>query len=319
MELTQRITRTVLTADMVNSTGLYAQFSNMQAEAIVGMTIAEIRAVVTALGGEVFRESGDEIACCFEQTGAAAQAAGAVHSALRELPMKTQGPDRPPTTQVRVGLHRGAVPDPHCARMSETAKLSRWAAGNANPEQTLATLAVMDDLPQRFRSVSRFVDDETWDFVSLEHIELFEIVWDVEAVTASRDEVPMLAAPDYAGIELGYRNYLLRLDDEAPVGSIGRGAHNAIVVPDPLVSRQHLSLQFSRGRCTIRDNSTNGTYLACKGQTPFVLRRASYPLAGTGLIYLNNPAGGIEPVRYACLPHAEHASVNSRRSGLSSV
>lgn len=317
MEHTQHITRTVLTADVVNSTGLYAQFSNAQADAIVATTIAEIRAVVMALGGEVFRESGDEIACCFEQTGAAAQAAGAVHSALRELPLKTQGPERPPTTQVRIGLHRGSVPDPHCARMSETAKLSRWAAGNANPEQTLATLSVMEDLPQRFRSVSRFVDDETWDFVSLEHIELFEIVWDVDAVTASRGEVPLLAARGYAGIELGYRDHLLRLDDEVPVGSIGRGAHNAIVVPDPLVSRQHLSLQFSRGRCTIRDNSTNGTYLACRGQTPFVLRRDSYPLQGTGLIYLGNPAGGIEPIRYTCLPRAEQRGVNSHNAGAS--
>lgn len=292
---------TVLTVDIVNSTGLYQRFGDEKGHELVSGALAEMRDVIEAHGGQVVHEIGDELACRFDQTASAAQASCALHSAMRELSIWRRDASAIPLTATRVGLHRGPLARGVDPLASETGKLARWAARNANPEQTLATLAVIDDLPERFRSISRFVDDETWDFVSLEHIELFEIVWDVEAITATRNELPIGSQQTCTGLLLTYRKEKIQLNVAQPVASVGRAGHNALVVSEELVSRQHFSVQFSRGRCTLTDNSTNGTYLVWDGEPMIILRRDSYPLHGTGRIFLGEPNLSRNPVHFRCL------------------
>lgn len=293
-------TTTILTVDIVNSTGLYQNFGDQKGHDLVSGALAEMRDVIEAHDGEVVHEIGDELACRFAQTASAAQASCALHAAMRDLSVWRRDKSAVPLTATRVGLHRGPISAGADPLACETGKLARWAARNANPEQTLATLPVIEDLPERFRSISRFVDDETWDFVSLEHIELFEIVWDVEAITATRNELPIGPQQPYSGVVLGYRNTQIRLDADQPVASVGRGGHNALVVAEDLVSRQHFSVQFSRGRCTLTDNSTNGTYVVWDGEPIIILRRDSYPLHGTGKIFLGEPNLSRSPVHFRC-------------------
>ncbi|MEE2983905.1 MAG: hypothetical protein VX929_11480 [Pseudomonadota bacterium] len=47
-------------------------------------------------------------------------------------------------------------------------------------------------MPRLYRAVARYVDDETWDFISLEHVERYEIIWDVESITAYNGESPFM-------------------------------------------------------------------------------------------------------------------------------
>ena len=91
---------------------------------------------------------------------------------------------------MRIGLHYGEIPAEGGVLVSETTKIATWAASNAKAEQTLATRHLIDQLSRIFRAVSRYVDDETWNFVSLEHVELYEIIWDVESITAYNGEQP---------------------------------------------------------------------------------------------------------------------------------
>ncbi len=87
--------------------------------------------------------------------------------------------------RMRIGLHYGPVKSDSDALSGETAKIAHWVGSHAKPEQSLATKATIDRLPRMYRAVSRYVDDETWNFISLEHVELYEIIWDVEAITAA--------------------------------------------------------------------------------------------------------------------------------------
>lgn len=73
------------------------------------------------------------------------------------------------------------------------------------------------------------------------------------------------------------------------------------MVRNDLASRQHLSVQFSRGRCTITDNSTNGTVIfANKDKTGHELKRDSFTLIGSGTIVLGRPSevNETDTVRY---------------------
>jgi len=291
---------TLLFADIVGSTKLYDQFGDARARELVGGAIAEIRRIVTDHGGEVLHEIGDEVGCRFQDTTEAAAAACAIHGRMHESLGAVDDTAAMPLTRVRVGLHRGMVYEKEDVLIGETAKVARWASSNAKADQTLATRAVIDALPDMYRAVSRFVDDETWNFVSLEHIEIFEIIWDVEAITACPGEMPPTTQTAYRRIAFRHDRTEIELDEARPVLSVGRDVQNDLVIRDDLVSRHHFSAQFSRGRCTLTDNSTNGTYVILDGETSVAVRRETYPLRGTGVIYLGEPSPAKTPIEFTC-------------------
>jgi pSer/pThr/pTyr-binding forkhead associated (FHA) protein len=74
---------------------------------------------------------------------------------------------------------------------------------------------------------------------------------------------------------------------DRPVISIGRGKENDLIIRNDLASRQ----QFSRGRCTITDNSTNGTVIFSKDdKSSHALKRESYTLDESSTIVLGQPS-----------------------------
>lgn len=291
---------TLMFADVVGSTRLYDELGDERARVLVGGAVAAIREIVEAHGGVVVQEIGDEVAARFDASEDAAAAACAAHAKMHEGGGAPADSLRLPPSRIRIGLHRGPVDPDGDVLIEETAKVARWASGNAKADQTLATRAVVDDLPEIYRSVSRFVDDETWEFVSVEHLEVFEIIWDVEAITACPGELPKTAQAVCSAVEFSQNHTSITLDGDHPVLSVGRGIQNDLVIRDDLVSRHHFSAQFSRGRCTITDNSTNGTYVIIDGETSVAIRRETYPLRDSGVIYLGEPAPQKTPIRFVC-------------------
>ena len=287
-------------ADIVGSTRLYEQQGDQRAREIVADAIAQMSQVVKVHQGAVLQELGDEIACRFPDTESAAAAACAIHAKMHEDVADIGDTSIMPQTRIRIGLHRGTIVSGEDILSGETAKVARWAANNAKGDQTLATRAVIDDLPEMYRSVSRFVDDETWNFVSLEHIEIFEIIWDVEAITACPGEVPPTPATSYREVVLNHSSNRLVLSETQPVVSVGRDIQNDLVIREDLVSRHHLSAQFSRGRCTVTDNSTNGTFVIIEDEQPVAVRRETYPLQRSGIIFLGEPSEEKTPIHFSC-------------------
>ena len=71
---------------------------------------------------------------------------------------------------------------------------------------------------------------------------------------------------------------------------LGRGTANDMIVRSDLASRQHLSVQFSRGRRTTTDNSTNGTVIFVDPDGDVIkLKRDSHTLVGAGRTVLGQP------------------------------
>ena len=269
-----------MSADVVGSTALYESVGDERAQQIVADCFETVKSSCSEHKGHVIAEVGDELMAVFSDTTEAASAASDIHANLNEK--YKDDDDR--NIRMRIGLHYGPAPAGGQLLMSETSKIAKWAASNAKPEQTLATGSVIDELPRLYRAVARYVDDETWNFVSLEHFELHEIIWDVESITAYNGEQPLRDAQSYKTVEFSYGGASVVLDTARPVISIGRGSGNDLVVKKDLVSRQHLSAQFSRGRCTITDNSTNGTVIIMDDGERFELKRDSFRLMGSGTI-----------------------------------
>ncbi len=289
----------ILFADIVGSTSLYEEIGDEAAHDVTARCMARMADVARAHGGKVTAELGDEIMCVFAEPAAAAAAACELHATVAEV---FAGGDGEPPLKLRIGMHYGSVAGETDDLMSETAKIAHWAARNAKAEQTLATVPLIDALPRIYRAVSRYVDDETWNFVSFEHVALYEIIWDVEAVTvASIDQgQPDLQRYELVSFAVGGDTIVVCAD--RPVISIGRGTQNDLTVKHDLVSRQHFTAQFSRGRCTITDKSTNGTFVLPAGDIRHEVRRDTFPLSGSGVIVLGSPLqdGDVVAIQYVC-------------------
>ena len=287
-----------MSADVVGSTALYEAVGDQQAQAMVSQCLADMKQFCAENDGVSIAEVGDQVVALFSDPSQAASASSEIHVHLHEQ----YGHEKGARIRMRVGLHYGPVPESGDTMVSETVKIAMWAAGNAKPEQTLATRALIDQLPRIFRSVSRYVDDETWNFVSLEHVELYEIIWDVESITAYGGEQPTREDNAYSQVVFGYGNEEVTVDIARPVVSIGRHEENDLVIDKDLVSRHHLSAQFSRGRCTITDNSTNGSVIRTDNGEAYEIKRESFRLSGTGHIIPGRPGdeAGEYLIKYRC-------------------
>lgn len=280
----------VMFADVVGSTALYEALGDGEAQRIIAECLRIAKQSTADHSGKIVAELGDEVMAMFVDPGDAAATACEIHAKMAETAIAAAGTDGY-KVRMRIGLHYGPVSGRNDDLMSETAKIAHWAASNAKPEQTLGTGAVIDVLPRIYQAVSRFVDDETWNFISIEHVAIHEIIWDVESVTAYSGEIPTLDSQKCVGVTFSDSNQSMTLNADRPVISIGRGSENDMIVRHDLASRQHLSAQFSRGRCTITDNSTNGTVIFSDHEkTPHELRRESYTLVGSGRIVLGDPS-----------------------------
>lgn len=291
--------KVILSADIAGSTALYERLGDATAQALVADCLRLLKDLCAARGGRVVAEVGDQIVALFGNAENAAAVASEMHYEMLER----EPPDGAPRVRLRIGLHYGPVRSQGDSLVGETAKVANWVGNNAKPEQTLATRALVDQLPRLYRAVSRYVDDETWNFVSLEHVELYEIIWDVESITAYNGESPAREAQSYDAVEFEYGEQRVRVDLQRPVISMGRDAKNDLVIAKDLVSRQHLSAQFSRGRCTITDNSTNGSLVLTADGRRTEIKRESTRLTGAGVIIPGKP-GPDEldfEIRYRCL------------------
>ncbi|MEQ8660688.1 MAG: adenylate/guanylate cyclase domain-containing protein [Gammaproteobacteria bacterium] len=280
--------KVVLSADVVGSTSLYDALGDAPARTLIGNALAVLAEICARHHGVPIAEIGDQLVVVFDDASAASSAASEIHEHLHRRPAP---PERP--LRMRVGLHHGALPPGSDGLASTTVKIANWASNNAKPEQTLATRAVIDALPRIFRAVSRYVDDETWNAHSIEHVELYEIIWDVESITAyAGEQSPPREARSYQAVTFTHGDSSITVNEERPVASVGRAEHNDLVVRRDLVSRQHFSVQFSRGRCTITDNSTNGSVVVTSDGTRYPIKRESLRLSGSGIIIPGKPAVG---------------------------
>ena len=125
---------------------------------------------------------------------------------------------------------------------------------------------------------------------------------DVEG-NGSRSEQPVRDVHGYTAVEFEHGAQTVRVDRAHPVISIGRDLRNDLVVNQDLVSRQHLRAQFSRGRCTITDNSTNGSMIEMSDGARIELRRESLRLRGSGLIIPGKPQTALTEfaIKFRCV------------------
>lgn len=294
-----RTAQIILFADIVGSTALYEAIGDERAHARITAGMDCMKQVALARHGCVAAELGDEVMCFFDDPTDGAAAACEMHARFRaEFPAD----GAVPAMKLRIGMHYAETGGSADDLATGPGKIAHWAARNAKPEQTLATGPVIEALPRLFRATSRYVDDETLEFVSVEHLALHEIIWDIDAITVASDTAGLPGEHRLTEVRFSAGEQVVVVNAERPSISAGRGAQNDLVLEQELVSRQHFTVQFSRGRCMLTDRSTNGTFVTPDGGQRMELRHDSLVLVGSGTIDLGSAQrqGDYATLRYTC-------------------
>ena len=274
--------RTILFADVVDSTGITEALGNVASRTYIGELLDQLSAITKAMGGVVIKTIGDEIMSAFESPMDGIAAAVDMQRAVSKMPPIHGMPSR-----VRIGLHSGPVLLERGDVFGDVVNVSARVVGLAAAEQVLTTgdtIEQIGDSAVPFRSLGvHGVKGRD------ERLHLCEILWRGE--TAQMTVVaPKLDSLPKADLEISIGDQVVSIKgDSGHKVTVGRGQECDVVVASASASRAHADVVSRGGRFYLDDHSTNGTYVKPEGGNEVFVHRDQVQLIGSGLIRLGEP------------------------------
>ena len=271
----------IMFSDITGSTSLYDTLGNDAAEHLIGSCIQNLIAITQKNYGHLIKTIGDEVMCRFDNPNDAARAA-------IEMQTTTES-DKNSSLSIRIGLQYGTAIEKNNDIFGDAVNIAARMAGIAKAKQIITTHEMVEELSNDLAEQSRLFDRAKIKGKEKE-LKIFQIVWEKEnKVTrfATLNEMKKIATSMVA-IALNYDSQEKLYTDGEMTKTIviGRDENCDISIDANYASRQHVSLEFRRGKFVLIDHSTNGTYVRFKRQGDVFIRREELPLMGEGLISL---------------------------------
>ena len=271
----------IMFSDITGSTSLYDTLGNDAAEHLISSCIQNLIAITQKNYGHLIKTIGDEVMCRFDNPDDAVRAA-------IEMQTSTES-DKDSSLSIRIGLQYGTAIEKNNDIFGDAVNIAARMAGIAKAKQIITTHEMVEELSNDLAEQSRLFDRAKIKGKEKE-LKIFQIVWEKEnKVTrfATLNEMKKIATSMVA-IALNYDSQEKLYTDGEMTKTIviGRDENCDISIDANYSSRQHVSLEFRRGKFVLIDHSTNGTYVRFKGQGDVFIRREELPLMGEGLISL---------------------------------
>ena len=284
--------RTVLFADVRDSTGLTEQLGDVESRQLIGSLMQELGSITEAHDGSVIKTIGDEIMAVFDDACAAAKAA--VHM---QRDMTRHAPVGGHPIQIGIGLNAGPVVIEEGDVFGDVVIVAARLVGTAMATQILTTqetLEAIDDEDIACRSLGAHVVKGRE-----EPVHLCEILWRGE--TAQLTTVgPKLAEVPRSSLKLALGTEIVeRSSDAMQPLQLGRSADCSLVVPGESASRKHATITSRGGRFYLIDHSTNGTWVLQANGDELVVHRDEVLLVASGHIRLGDPITEAGPLDIA--------------------
>lgn len=277
---------TILFADIAGSTKLFELFGDVKARALTSQVLGALSDITTKHGGRVIKTIGDELMVTFPS---------AMNSLMAAMEMQRRvAGDLSWNEQhlaVRIGLHHGDALLEDGDVYGDAVNLAARMTGLAKREQIVTTLSTVESLTNSAFIRTRHLGQAR---VSgkLHPVDIVDVIWqeDTSNVTMVARAIKLDDAPTGHKIVLRFRGQVIEVSDVSPPFGLGRDAANALVIDNEWVSRNHASIEFSRGYFVITDRSTNGTYVKLGDDEEIRLHRDVLQLRKSGSISLGQLA-----------------------------
>jgi len=283
----QEVEVAILFADVVGSTQLYEQLGDAAAREMVGRCLEIMRVATESQNGNVIKTMGDEIMATFPTPDDAMNAARLMqeHISIDPALEHDQG-----HVAVRIGCHFGPVAQEQRDIFGSAVHVANRMTSQAKANQIVTTKATVDLLGPEWRPFARQIDVATVRGRT-DEVELYEVLWQPDEATSMLPAMDMGAAPPRARrLFLRYQGKEVVVGEGRRSATLGRAEDNDVVVKGTLISRLHARIEINRGKITLVDESTNGTFVQVDGGEELFVRRDSTQLSGRGVIGLGRIA-----------------------------
>jgi adenylate cyclase len=284
----QEVELAILFADVVGSTQLYDQLGDAAAREMVARCLEIMRDATERNNGNVIKTMGDEVMSTFPMADDAMNAARRMQEQISQDPTLAH---RQGHVAIRIGCHFGPVVQEQRDIFGSAVHVANRMTSQAKGKQIITTRATVDLLGPEWRALVRQIDVATVRGKA-DEVALYEVLWQPDEATSMLPTVGMGAAasPRARRLSLRYQGKEVIVGDGRKSATLGRAEDNDIVVKGTLISRLHARIEISRGKITLVDESTNGTFVQMETGEELFVRRDSTQLHGRGVIGLGRIA-----------------------------
>ncbi len=271
---------TIMFVDIAGSTKLYQEYGDTLAQDSIARCLIRLSEVIKRHSGTVVKFIGDEILCYLTDTDMAFQAV----FKLQEIAKETVDPNGMQLA-LRIGMHYGSAIIEDTDLYGDSVNVAAAMRDIAKGGQIIATDAMVKHIPPEISHFTRRYDTSRIKGRQEQTI-IYEILWEGEASTQILSGTTSLEKMKSSKLQLAYKDTEIALLANMPALTLGRDISCSIIVEGTLVSRQHATIEYRRGKFLLMDKSTNGTYILTDDGRSIYLRREEFPLWGNGYISL---------------------------------
>ena len=274
-------TKTVLFADVTESSRLYNQLGDVAARNAINGSLAALVDLLPRYKGRLDKTLGDAVMCVFPD---AANGVAAARDMQRVIADEVPGGH---PIRMHIGLHAGPVIIDNDDVFGDTVNAAAFLTNAAMADQILLSEATEQALPQDMKACVRPLFRSVLKG-STEESAIFQVLWRDDNLELT--DVNLMASrvlPADAGslvVELGQAR--ARVDRWHPLVSMGRDLASDISMLDQFASRKHCSIRLTRSSFYLVDHSVNGTYVTFASGEEVHLLRGEIVLEGSGEIRL---------------------------------
>jgi class 3 adenylate cyclase len=270
----------ILFVDVSGSTSLYETLGDQEAQRIIKMTLSQISDKVLQHQGTIIKTIGDAVMSTFPSADLAICAASEVQLYLQKFFQET-----PALPGLRIGVNYGPVILEGGDVFGDTVNVAARVLELAKPGQILATEQTVHNLLPALQLTIRRIDRMRIRGKK-ETVSLYEVVWQETSTESSLTNIkPPEPSDQESRLRLRFHDTVVEVHQDHPIVTLGRELGNSLVVENKLTSRQHASIEYSRGKFLLRDQSANGTFIETPQGIAHV-HREELVLLGSGVIGL---------------------------------
>lgn len=276
----------VLFADLIGSTQLYERVGDSAAYRLVDRSLNLIQRTIENRSGRVVKHTGDGVMAVFDQADSAADAALAIHAALRDV----QGPGGQ-RLAVRIGFNFGSVIEGGQDLFGETVNFAARLAELATAGRALTTAETRAQLSAQWQNQLNALPPRVLRGAS-RPFELFELKCESLGDITVLKSAPLDFEDNTQELQLRLGDRVVIVDALRPLVRLGRATEADVNVRDSLASRKHAEIELRGDKFVLIDRSSNGTFVRIEGEKEFLLNREEAVLHGHGELALGGSCEG---------------------------
>jgi adenylate cyclase len=272
--------QTVLFADISRSSRLYEVLGDVAAKAIIETCLTRLTEIACQHQGQLVKIIGDEIMAIFPDADETVRAAFQMQENMTQYAAENQL-----RLGLRIGLNFGPIINENddifggtvnaAARMVAFAQSGQIITNQSTVKMLSAPLQAQTRMLERIPSPGK-----------TGRMSVYQIIWERRELTTARTYLDTKTTPLTTALQLQYQDQILQIKPDQSGFTIGRNIENDLMVCDDYTSRLHAQILVRKGKFILKDQSTNGTFIAFPDGSHAFVQREEYMLQNHGWIGL---------------------------------